>query len=164
MNRDDLFNALLPHALFLSCAGPCSLASGSLRHTMQRMENDDWNSSSDDDSDDSSSGGSLGDSSQRFQDILSRVCGPAVPPSSQRQWDYSTRSPCSAEALGNLRTKVLDHNKFQLVYNPTDALLLEKAKAEVKQSLSKARIKLYGYDDGQTLEAGACFAATLPSN
>ena len=76
--------------------------------------------------------GSLGDSSQRFQDILSWVGGPAVPSSSQRQWDYLTRSPRSAEALGNLRTKVLDHNKFQLVYNPTDVLILKKAKAEVK--------------------------------
>ena len=47
-------------------------------------------------------------------------------------------------------------------YNPTDEMLLEKAKVEIKNYLRKARTHLYLSDDGQEMDPTAAFAAVLP--
>ena len=46
-------------------------------------------------------------------------------------------------------------------YNPTDEMLLEKTKVEIKNSLSKARNHLYLSDDDQEMDPTAAFAAVL---
>ena len=53
-------------------------------------------------------------------------------------------------------------NKFQLLFNPMDSYLLEKAKKEVAHLLSQGRLKLHGSDDGQHVTALDAFACALP--
>ena len=62
----------------------------------------------------------------------------------------------------NLPTGQVSHDDVKLEYNYTDKYLLDKFKAEAKQSLHRARVKLFGTDDKQPINAVAAFAAALP--
>ena len=125
--------------------------------------NEYWDSSDDD----NDSIRSLGDSSLRYEDIVGRaegMGGPRTGESQAGQWKFFSHSRRGAQIFGGASTRVLDPTQFKLEYNSTDSLLLEKAKAEVRQSLHKAREKLFDVDQGQSLDAGAAMAATLPED
>ena len=114
-------------------------------------EGNDWDASSCSDE----------SSKQSIGVLVSRFDRPGSSRSAPGEWTYCTRGSRGADVFPTLSTKALDPKKFKLEYNPTDTLLLEKAKAEVKQSLRKARLKLFGFDAGQPINAGAAFASAL---
>ncbi|KAL7531815.1 hypothetical protein ACHAWF_003920, partial [Thalassiosira exigua] len=93
----------------------------------------------------------------RYEDIISRD----DVATNNDSWVYIHRSGRGGDTFGNLPKRQLASGSFQLQYNPVDALLLKKAKAELTHSLSKAREKL-SLGDNDKIDHTAAIAAVIP--
>ena len=89
-------------------------------------------------SDSDSSTGNLDDSYDRYDEFFSRE----ESNSGTMRWVYSHRSNRSGEFFGNLPKRRVPPEIFKLAFNPTDKMLLEKAKGEIHNSINKARSTL----------------------
>ena len=58
--------------------------------------------------------------------------------------------------------RVLSNDKFNLVYDAVDALLLDKAKVEIRHSLPQVRHAIFDSDNGQKIDAAVAFAGAMP--
>lgn len=77
------------------------------------------------------------------------------------QWTHVARSNRSSKMGEGLSQRVLPNDTFNLEYNYADSILLPKARAEVKHSLSALRHKLrLRPDDG--FDAVEAFAGAMP--
>ena len=114
---------------------------------------DHWDSSSDSDTEDRCE-----DSYMRYEEIISRYDTAEV----DNAWTYVCRSDRGGEVYGNLPKRHSPDSDFKLKFNPTDAMLLKKAKVEIAQSLKKARRQLFLVEEHQPIDPAAAFAAVLP--
>ena len=114
-------------------------------------------SSSDSDSD---TGGDA--SVLRYDDIISSGDTEVAAPGTKMTWTYICHSDRGGEIFGDASKRRAQQGGFKLEFNSTDAMFLEKAKIEVKQSLHQTRLKLFESDTGQPIDAGAALAASIP--
>ena len=77
-----------------------------------------------DNSSDSDSAGVVDDSYDRYDEIVSREEGN----SGTMRWVYSHRSDRGRQFFGDLPKRRAPPGNFNLSFNPTDKMLLEKAK------------------------------------
>ena len=76
-------------------------------------------------------------------------------------WLYLSRSTRGARVYGDAAKRSLPHDGFNLEYNSTDKMLLEKAKLEVRQSLERARTNL-GIESTQDISPSDAIGAVIP--
>eukprot|EP00984_Skeletonema_dohrnii_P032459 scaffold26691_cov108-Skeletonema_dohrnii-CCMP3373.AAC.1 len=78
-------------------------------------------------------------------------------------WNYKAHSQRGGEMFAGLPTQLSPPgDTTKVLYNPVDEMLHEKATAEIEQSLSKGRLKLFQVDQGQPFDESSAFAAALP--
>ena len=94
----------------------------------------------------------------RYDDLIAHWGGTVE---LEKDWLYMSHSHRSGQLFGDLPKRRMPDGDFKLVYNPTDEMLLAKAKVEVKHSLSQARKRLKFADD-QEINPAAAFSAVIP--
>lgn len=77
-------------------------------------------------------------------------------------WTFAARSARGAAAFEGLGKRVISSKDFQLQYNPVDSYLQDKMTKEVKHALSKGRIWMHEFDEGQKISAMDAFAVAMP--
>ena len=94
----------------------------------------------------------------RYDDLIAHWGGTVE---LEKDWLYMSHSDRSRQLFGGLPTRRMPDGDFKLQYNPTDKMLLAKAKVEVTHSLSQAR-KLLKLADNQEINPAAAFSAVIP--
>ena len=110
-----------------------------------------------DNSSDSDSAGDVDDSYDRYDKIVSKKEGN----SATMSWVYSHRGDRGEEFSGDLPKPRVPPGNFKLTFNPTDKMLLEKAKVEIHNSLNKARSTLSLTQD-HLIDALVSVATVMP--
>ena len=62
-------------------------------------------------------------------------------------WVYEKFSTRGGDFAGKLPTRVVRDTTVHLEFNSTDAIILQKVKLEIKQSLLLIRLKLFGSEN-----------------
>ncbi len=99
-----------------------------------------------------------------YTDRYDELVGYDDSPRGNDKWTYLSRSNRGGEVFGSAPKRNLPQGKFQLKYNPTSTMLLDEARMEVEQSLTRARERIFGIDDKQPITAASSFAAVLPES
>ncbi len=78
------------------------------------------------------------------------------------QWPFASQSRRASQLLGDLPRRVSAGNNFKLENNASDEVLLEKAKIEIRHSLSQVRKSVFGADRKQEIDPAVALAGNLP--
>ena len=68
-----------------------------------------------------------------YDELVDHAAGAAA--DLEKKWVYLCHSNRGGHLFGDLPTRRVPESDFNLLYNPTDKMLLEKARAEINQSL-----------------------------